>query len=424
MLLMSVAFRTMVHFDQQQITDILHSMHFKNLYRQRGLATLAAFIDEYPEAFDLNKQKLRFLIKVLNDDHSQYYQEITALIDNCFDRLKQIDHDEYEFLMRLLFLIGSYGSLTLWQIVNWIQFNYRGRDVFNKLNKRMLYVHLTILRELGLIKQIDFNYVPHYVHGVVNGKKTLIVNHRVKAYHAFILTNFGITMTRKYLDNFITNYQDDNDDNINTMLPRTHSLRYDTNLWKEQAIHCWEMFNWQYQLKTSGLANILTIPKFAVNVSFFGLVYYNFGWRSDNTFYTISTFFSNNYNEYLRQANFGIIGLPLFKAIYGTDLFMNQRRNEQKTLVSYEIPVKKLVLVPGTIDFNSIDDGFVDELGNYYLSDTWQAPRFYVASNQCPQIMNNNDHLFSHTKNADVVTNYQNKVQMLMRHFNDMSDLV
>ncbi len=132
---MSVAFRTMAHFDQQQITDILHSMHFKNLYRQRGLATLAAFIDEYPAAFDLNKQKLRFLIKVLNDDHFQYYQEITALIDNCFDCLKQIDHDEYEFLMRLLFLIGSYGSLTLWQIVNWIQFNYRGRDVFNKLNK-------------------------------------------------------------------------------------------------------------------------------------------------------------------------------------------------------------------------------------------------------------------------------------------------
>lgn len=418
---MGVNFRAMVPFDQQQITDILHSMHFKNLYRQRGISTLEAFIDEYPEAFNFNKQNLKLLFKIINDDHSQHYKGLTVLIDKCFDRLKEIDNDEYELLMRLSFLIGSYGSLTLWQIVNWIQFNYHGRDVFNKFNKRILYMHLTILRELGLIKQIDFNYVPHYVHGVVNGKKTLIVNHRAKAYHAFILTNFGITMTRKYLDNFITNYQDDK---IDAMLPRTHGLRYDTNLWKEQAIHCWEMFNWQYQLKTSGLANILTIPKFAVNVSFFGLVYYNFGWRADNTFYTISTFFSNNYNEYLRQNNFGMIDLSLFKVIYGTDLFMNQRRNEQKTLVSYEIPARKLLLVPSNVDLNKVIDNSIDAVGNYYLSDTWQAPRFYVAGNQCPQIMANNDHLFSHTKNANVVTNYQNKLRMLMRHFNDMSDLI
>lgn len=108
-LLMSVAFREMIYFDHEQIVDILHSMHFKNLYQQRGLSALIAFIDEYPEAFNLNKQKLKLLIKVLNDDHSQYYQEITALIDTGFERLKQIDHGECELLMRLLVLIGSYS---------------------------------------------------------------------------------------------------------------------------------------------------------------------------------------------------------------------------------------------------------------------------------------------------------------------------
>ena len=419
---MQIEFRNLQPFDNQQRMDILNSMHYKKPYHIKSLKKLELFNKQHGKVFNFNHQSLKLYIKYLNDypTKKENLQARNTIEDN-FLQLSKINNQAYEFLMRLLTLIATYSSLTLWQIVNWFQLNYQGHNVFSKVNKQKIYTQLTILSELNLIKQIDFSYTPHYIHGIVNDKKTLIENHNKKFYHAYLITDLGVSIFYTYLNNFLSHYLKRSYYTSLSIVPLSLAQN---DLWKSKALQCWEAFNWQIQLYSSGLANLLIMPNLYIN--YLNKICYQFGWRDTDTLYTVTTFFSDYQSKYLNSNNF--IDFDKFKLAYGTDLFMNQNRNENNELVSYQIPVKKLALLPKTVKVKQLDKKEVeniDAIGNYYLSNTWQPPQFYMLDDPKKEdkSMQNQDHLFHHIKNAPVVNDCQYHLSELMRHFNDLSDL-
>ena len=375
-----------------------------------------------------------------SQDHSDVDANV-AILSSYFNNLANIDADEYEILMRLLVLIGSYGSLTLWQIVNWLQCHSDNVDQF--ISKRVIYKYLTLLCAFGAIKQVDFSYTPTYVHGVVNNQKTLIANHKIKSYHAYFLTNVGMQLAKLYLKKFAVNFNNNNNIDIDSklLLFELQSVDYCHNFsWKEQILNCWLMFNWQHQLQTSGLANLLILPKLAIKLSATtATVNYRFGWRSSNTFYEVNTIFPSNAQDSYDQFDtptLDFINFQSFKDVYGTDLFMNQQRNVDKHLFSYEMYDKQLILVHQDDYINNISeelrkydscyDSLLDNLlvGNYYFSSKWIAPKIRFLTNGTDyETMMNEHHFFIPVKNESVVDKYQNELKLVNSSLYNMDDL-